>query len=200
MKKTKEMFYAVKRGRVPGIYRTWKECEEQIYGYSGAKHRLFFLLEDAQAYLDADEPEKALPRIPQKLQGRHLDIYIAGSFKNGLYGWAYAVYHRQKRIHLARARGQLYYGRSAHGTTGELEATIRAIEWAEEWGASLVTIHHRYEGVSEFASGAWEATARLTRDYVTFIKPRLGWIRFTKAAANLKGKLANKLAGEAIQS
>ena len=29
-------WYAVKRGFVPGIYRTWGECETQVRGFRGA--------------------------------------------------------------------------------------------------------------------------------------------------------------------
>ena len=34
-------FYAVKKGKVPGIYHTWGECQKQIDGYSGAVYRRF---------------------------------------------------------------------------------------------------------------------------------------------------------------
>jgi viroplasmin and RNaseH domain-containing protein len=33
--------YAVRAGRVPGINRTWEECEMQTNGYSGANCRGF---------------------------------------------------------------------------------------------------------------------------------------------------------------
>ena len=29
-------YYAVRIGKIPGLYRTWKECETQVSGYSGA--------------------------------------------------------------------------------------------------------------------------------------------------------------------
>ena len=43
-------FYAVAKGRKPGIYLTWKECEEQIKGYSGSKFKKFESPEEAEAF------------------------------------------------------------------------------------------------------------------------------------------------------
>jgi len=34
-------FYAVKFGRTPGVYKTWKECEEQTKGFKGAIFKSF---------------------------------------------------------------------------------------------------------------------------------------------------------------
>lgn len=44
--------YAVKKGVVPGIYRTWEEAEKQVKGYPGAQFRKFKPeeLQSAQAY------------------------------------------------------------------------------------------------------------------------------------------------------
>uniref|UniRef100_A0A336MY29 Ribonuclease H n=1 Tax=Culicoides sonorensis TaxID=179676 RepID=A0A336MY29_CULSO len=32
-------FYAVANGKIPGIYKTWTECENQVKGFSGAKYK-----------------------------------------------------------------------------------------------------------------------------------------------------------------
>ena len=34
-------FYAVAKGRAPGIYESWSECEKQILKFSGAIHKSF---------------------------------------------------------------------------------------------------------------------------------------------------------------
>ncbi|KAJ1431091.1 Ribosomal protein L9/RNase H1, N-terminal [Sesbania bispinosa] len=41
-------FYVVFHGRQPGIYGSWEECEIQVLGYSGNKHKSFKTLEEAQ--------------------------------------------------------------------------------------------------------------------------------------------------------
>ena len=44
-------YYAVKVGRIPGIYQTWDEAKEQINGYSGAVYKGFTTLHDAEQFI-----------------------------------------------------------------------------------------------------------------------------------------------------
>lgn len=44
--------YAVRKGRAPGIYETWPECEAQIKGFSGAQFKSFGSTPEAQAWLN----------------------------------------------------------------------------------------------------------------------------------------------------
>jgi ribonuclease HI len=45
------MYYAVKSGRNTGIYNTWKECEAQIKGFSGARFKKFNTKEEALQFI-----------------------------------------------------------------------------------------------------------------------------------------------------
>lgn len=45
-------FYAVKVGKNTGIFNTWKECESNIKGYSGAKYKKFNSKSEAESYLE----------------------------------------------------------------------------------------------------------------------------------------------------
>ena len=47
-------FYAVKCGRVPGIYMDWPSAQEQITGWQKPKHRCFSTRVEAQRFLDED--------------------------------------------------------------------------------------------------------------------------------------------------
>ena len=44
-------FFAVHAGRVPGIYRSWRECAEQVNGFSGAVFQGFSTAADAVQFL-----------------------------------------------------------------------------------------------------------------------------------------------------
>lgn len=44
-------FYAVRRGRRVGVFRTWPECEMQVRYYSGAVFKGFNTEEDAIAFM-----------------------------------------------------------------------------------------------------------------------------------------------------
>ncbi len=48
MSKKKKKYYVVWKGRKPGIYQDWKECEEQIKGYEGAEYKSFLTRESAE--------------------------------------------------------------------------------------------------------------------------------------------------------
>ncbi|GAA6016648.1 hypothetical protein JCM11491_006031 [Sporobolomyces phaffii] len=50
-KTTKPGFYAVKVGRVPGVYKTWDECRAQVDGFQGGRHKKFPTLVEAQAFV-----------------------------------------------------------------------------------------------------------------------------------------------------
>ena len=45
-------YYAVKKGRNPGIYTSWDSCLEEVKGYSGAIYKSFKSLEDANTFMD----------------------------------------------------------------------------------------------------------------------------------------------------
>lgn len=47
---TKKWFYVVRKGKKPGIYENWKDCETQIKGYTGAVYRKFNDLEEARHF------------------------------------------------------------------------------------------------------------------------------------------------------
>ena len=49
-----EKFYAVKIGRVPGIYTTWEECEAQVKRFRNAKFKRFKTMVEAQNFIDAE--------------------------------------------------------------------------------------------------------------------------------------------------
>ncbi|MGH2065607.1 viroplasmin family protein, partial [Aerococcus sp. L_4] len=44
-------FYAVKKGKKPGIYKTWPDCQKQVKGFSGAVYKSFTSLEEAEAFI-----------------------------------------------------------------------------------------------------------------------------------------------------
>ena len=45
-------FYAVKKGRQPGIYLTWDECKAQVDGFPGPVFKKFSTQAEAQAFCD----------------------------------------------------------------------------------------------------------------------------------------------------
>jgi hypothetical protein len=44
-------YYAVRKGRRPGIYPTWEECEQQTKGYANAEFKRFETLDGAREFV-----------------------------------------------------------------------------------------------------------------------------------------------------
>lgn len=44
--------YAVKQGRIPGLYNTWDECKLQVNGYKGALYKSFTTITEANQYME----------------------------------------------------------------------------------------------------------------------------------------------------
>lgn len=51
-----ERFYAVRAGRIPGVYRTWAECQSMITGFQGAMYKAFPTYEEANLFAQGKNP------------------------------------------------------------------------------------------------------------------------------------------------
>lgn len=48
-------FYAVKKGRIPGVYRSWDEAKKQVDGFSGAEYKSFSQFTDAVEFANLSQ-------------------------------------------------------------------------------------------------------------------------------------------------
>ncbi|XLR34206.1 hypothetical protein S83_062106 [Arachis hypogaea] len=44
-------YYVVRRGRKPGIYTSWEECNQQVYGFKGSQLKGFMVRREAEEWL-----------------------------------------------------------------------------------------------------------------------------------------------------
>ena len=54
-----QKWYVVNRGRVPGIYTSWKECRKQVNGYANNDHKGFNTRKEAEDYYNPEVPNVA---------------------------------------------------------------------------------------------------------------------------------------------
>lgn len=84
-------FYAVKNGRLPGIYLTWDECIVQVTGFSGAVYKAFSTQAEAQKFVDTttipynltSKIVKTVDFFPKTIP-KVIDIYTDGSHKRNI--------------------------------------------------------------------------------------------------------------------
>lgn len=130
---TLQKYYAVRRGKKPGIYLTWADCKAQVDGFTGARYKSFPDKTQAQAFIDGKDSYNNSRKTTTKKSTNKVsniedfDIVIYtdggsrnhGNFKGGHVkdsdkaAWAYHINNN----------GQIY-----EGTGGEFGATNNRME------------------------------------------------------------------------
>ena len=54
-------FYAVKKGKVPGIYTSWDACKSMVHGFPGAVYKGFATRAEAEQFLGEKKEEQKEP-------------------------------------------------------------------------------------------------------------------------------------------
>ena len=86
-------YYAVKNGQVPGIYRSWSDCQKNVIGYKGAIYKSFATEFEANTFLGVELP----PSSPAPPTTRHI-LYVDGGHnaQTGKDAWACVVNRKGK--------------------------------------------------------------------------------------------------------
>ncbi|UQS87465.1 ribonuclease H family protein [Nicoliella spurrieriana] len=77
-------YYAVRRGRNPGIYNSWPECLEQVKAFPKARFKSFLTRADAEEFLKGNDP--TLPNAPSEAPATGgqdvITVYTDGGSRN----------------------------------------------------------------------------------------------------------------------
>ncbi len=209
-------FYAVKNGVRPGIYKTWKECSEQVHCYPKAEYKKFNNLAAARNFmgLDAlgleDDVESNKSRNSNDCKTKKnmkkskcLIAYVDGSYSNNIgiptYGVVLIDGDNEKHIS-GRVEDKSTY--TMRNVAGEISGAVKAIEFALLNGYKEIVIHHDYTGISNWCIGQdgnkrWKAKAEGTKKYQRLFDECKGkiLIKFVKVKAH-SGDKYNELADE----
>ncbi|MGO3018511.1 MAG: ribonuclease H1 domain-containing protein [Anaerococcus sp.] len=189
-------YYAVRKGKTPGIYTSWDECKIQVHGFKGAIYKSFKNLKDAENFLNPKDEDA-------KIDENTVIAYVDGSFKEKDMAYGSGV------VYMTKDGIEEFYERyedsfACHrNVSGEVKASELAIEKAIEDGKEKIYIYHDYQGISSWAEGEWKANNELTKSYKAFIenaKKKIE-IHFVKVKGHSNDKyndLADKLAKKAV--
>lgn len=208
-------YYAVKDGKEPGIYKTWKECEEQVKGHSGAIYKKFTTEKEAEDFIGNKVELKGISREKVEIEKEAIieqsDLkyneaiaYVDGSFDLSNFTYSYGV------VFITKDGKETFSGREdkkdlaeMRNVSGELKGAMVAMAIALERKIDTLYLHFDYTGIEQWAEGNWKTNKEGTRAYKGYydsIKEKLKVIFIkVKAHSGIEyNEEADQLAKEAI--
>ncbi len=211
MAEKKKSWYVVKKGRTPGIYRTWAECQKQVIGFPGAVFKGFYTEADALAYQKSDAAALKKPTLraatPKEipLNPSVMTVYVDGSYdvsRPDRYSFG-AVFLYQGTI---KTEGRLIVdpeGAKMRNVAGEIAGARHAMETVLGMGLREMELCYDYFGIEKWCTGAWRANLPATKAlavYYDSIRDALA-VRFRKIESHTGvryNEMADRLAKAAL--
>ncbi|MEY8370480.1 ribonuclease H family protein [Aerococcaceae bacterium 50-4] len=210
-------YYAVKKGKTPGIYRSWPDCQKQVKGFSGAVYKSFTSLEAAEAFMGNGSQNESQTKQGEEirwlvkagnntqLDDQTMSVYVDGSFdkKSGYFGYAGVVLYQDQ---IKNYKG----GRNTEGlakmrnVAGEIVAAMHAVKIAKDAGVKNLVIFHDYMGIAEWALKSWQAKNDYTKDYQNYMQAQaedlaIGFVKVAAHTGNQYNEEADNLAKDGIR-
>ena len=215
-KVAKKKFYAVKVGRVPGIYGTWDECKMQVEGYPNSEYKGFARLSEAESFVGPEVLESMkltsdIHAYEEKASapledGYAVKAYVDGSYDvaTGNYASGAVILVDGKTVEL----NKLYTdeaGSKLRNVAGEIKGAELAIEYCKKQGIDSVVIYHDYLGVGKWADDEWKANLDMTKAYKSYIREcrktmRINFVKVKGHSGDKYNDMADALAKAALNS
>lgn len=184
-----KVYYVVRRGRKPGIYRTYEECEKQVSGFSHQEYKKFSSREAAEEYMQEKE-NKAW-------------AFVLGDYNSdtGVYGYGGFLCDGERDYPLSGCANDPDI-RTMRADAGKLLGIMAAVRKAEELGIQELTIRYDLTGIEKWATGEWKAGRPGTKAYAEFMnsderRVRLNFEWVKSGADTERKRKASALAGKA---
>lgn len=170
-------YYAVKKGKTPGIYLSWEDCKKMVIGYPGAVYKGFETLQEAENFLGgtaASVSKKAVmgaakADCPKEQFANY--AFVDGSYNAAtkVYGYGGFLFFNGEKI-ILQGSGSDEEMASMRNVAGEILGSTAAIEKAIELGLTEIAIYYDYAGIEMWATGAWKRNKTGTIRYYEYIQ------------------------------
>ena len=167
-------YYAVRKGRKPGIYRTWDACKSQVFKCEGAEYKSFTTEAEALCYMEAVKDETG---------ESDSYAYVDGSFNAapGVYGFGGFLMPDGNKYILSGSGDDKDMASMRNGA-GEILGSMAAVQKAIELGIESVDVYFDYMGIRAWALGEWKRNKKGTiayYDYMQSVKDKIA-VNFVK--------------------
>lgn len=199
-------YYAVKVGRIPGIYQTWDETKEQINGYSGAVYKGFTTLHDAEQFILESNEQASDNKKENVTSGdlnNQIEEKIANLSEDEVVAFVDGSYNAEKEkagfgtIIISKG-GEKYTSYKSftkkfdenlialRNVFAELEGVKEAVLVAVNSKKTKITIYYDYTGIEMWATKKWKANNEFTQNYIAFMQEKMKYINieFVKIPAH----------------
>lgn len=199
-----QKYYAVKVGKVPGIYLSWADCKKQVDGYKGAKYKSFLTAKEAADFInDVKDSDVKRDANDRPITDKETAVaYVDGSYNNDTKEFSYGVvmFHDGSEVRMAKKVDDTSLA-EMRNVAGEIKAAEAAMRYAVENNVKKLVIYHDYEGIASWCLGHWKTNKKGTIAYKEFydkIKDSVE-IKFVKVKGH-SGDVYNDLADELAKS
>ena len=154
-------YYAVREGRVPGIYNTWDECKKNVMGFSGAVYKSFTSLEEAKAFMGQGQVKQT--------QKSEAVAYVDGSYNIATkeYSYGMLMYVKDDVVEQAEKFDDPEMCQMRN-VAGEIEGSMHAMQYCLDNGIKSLDIYYDYAGIEKWALGEWKTNKEGTIAYKRF--------------------------------
>lgn len=174
-------YYAVLKGKNPGIYTSWDDCKKQVIGFKDARYKGFENEEDAKTFMENSSNEYLNDMTEENIETY---AFVDGSFnqKTNTYGYGGFIIHKkdvegEDGIVTKETVKTLLQGSSndsemalMRNVAGEITGSMEAIKEAIKLGYKSLVLFYDYAGIEMWATGQWNRTKQGTQDYYDFIQ------------------------------
>lgn len=198
-------FYAVRKGRQPGVYTTWPACEQQVKGFPGAIYKAFPTKAQALSFMGESHSGATTETLPTT---DAIHVWVDGSClansKGRLnFGWAYVILDSGGELHRASGHDVPAEARRHRNVAGEIQAVLQALEWCRARDIAAAEIHFDYQGLASWVDGTWKTRTSFTQAYAERVRAlgmTLTWHKVQAHSGEPHNELVDHLAREAARS